>query len=73
MSLQEHTIHFVPLPSRRLIDDTYWKRFTLLGQSLGSIWLLLQGIGVIGRDGVWGDYFIGQITIQFLSIRLMDS
>jgi hypothetical protein len=59
LSIQPSTIHFIPLPSRHLVDDNYWTRFTLLGQSLGSMWIAMQGIGVIGKDGLWGDFFIG--------------
>lgn len=41
-----HSIHFLPLPSRRLISDGYWTRFTLLGQSLGSVLVCAEGFGV---------------------------
>jgi alpha-1,2-mannosyltransferase len=52
-------MHFVPLPSREIISDTYWTRFTLLGQSIGSIALAWEGL--CGQDGLWGDVFIGQL------------
>jgi alpha-1,2-mannosyltransferase len=53
-------MQFVPLPSRHLIDDAYYSRFTLLGQSLGSLYLAYQGL--CGKDGLWGDIFLGQLT-----------
>lgn len=58
IKLLPDTLHFIPLHSRYLVDDGYWKRFTLLGQSLGSIWLVWQGL--TGTDGFWGDIFVGE-------------
>lgn len=40
------------------MDDGYWQRFTLLGQSLGSIRLVWEGL--TGPDGFWGDIFVGE-------------
>lgn len=57
LDLDPKRMHFVPLPSREIISDTYWKRFTLLGQSVGSIALAWEGL--CGEDGLWGDAFIG--------------
>lgn len=57
IELLPDTLHFVPLPSRYLVDDTYWSRFTLLGQSLGSVYLAYEGL--CGKQGLWGDLFIG--------------
>lgn len=51
------SLHFVPLPSRHLISDTFWSHLTLLGQSLGSVYLAFQGL--TGKDGLWGDVYIG--------------
>jgi alpha-1,2-mannosyltransferase len=54
-------IEFLALPSRRLISDTYWRRFTLIGQSLGSVLVAAEGIGLWGKtNGFWSDVFIGQ-------------
>nr|XP_019005182.1 alpha-1,2-mannosyltransferase [Kwoniella mangroviensis CBS 8507]OCF68643.1 alpha-1,2-mannosyltransferase [Kwoniella mangroviensis CBS 8507] len=65
-------MHFVPLPSRYLISDNYWKRFTLLAQSLGSVYLAYEGL--CGKDGLWGDVFIDSMghgfifpTVRFIS------
>ena len=51
---------FIPLPSRHLISDTYWKHFTLLGQSFGS--LVLAWEGLCGKEGLWGDVFLGMVN-----------
>jgi len=53
-------MHIIPLNSRYMVDDTYWKRFTLLGQSLGSIYLAWEGF--CGKDGLWGDIFLGEFS-----------
>lgn len=63
IDLNPATLAFVPLPARHLISDTYWKRFTLLGQSLGSVYLAFQGL--CGKDGVWGDMFIDTMGYAF--------
>ncbi|WVW78496.1 hypothetical protein I302_100451 [Kwoniella bestiolae CBS 10118] len=64
-------IHFVPLPSRYLISDKYWKRFTLLAQSLGSVYLAYEGL--CGKDGLWGDVFIDSMGhgFTFPTVRLI--
>lgn len=59
ISLDPSSIHFIALPSRHVISDSYWRRFTLLGQSAGSVWLALQGL-VTGKDALWPDIFIGE-------------
>lgn len=58
INLSPDTLHFVPLPSRHLISDDYWRHFTLLGQSLGSVVLAWEGL--CGKDGLWGDVFLGE-------------
>lgn len=63
IDLNPATLAFVPLPARHLISDTYWKRFTLLGQSLGSVYLAFQGL--CGKNGVWGDMFIDTMGYAF--------
>ncbi|KAK8847360.1 hypothetical protein IAR55_005217 [Kwoniella newhampshirensis] len=61
--LNASRLHFIPLPSRYLVADTYWKRFTLLGQSLGSVYLVWEGL--CGKDGLWGDVFIDSMGYGF--------
>ena len=57
IKLDPATLHFIPLPSRYLISDGYYNYFTLLGQSLGSIYLAWEGL--CGKEGLWGDIFLG--------------
>ncbi|BEJ12922.1 hypothetical protein CspHIS471_0300960 [Cutaneotrichosporon sp. HIS471] len=63
IKLSPATLAFIPLRSRHLISDTYWRRFTLLGQSFGSV--LLAWEGLCGRDGLWGDIFIDSMGYAF--------
>lgn len=62
IKLDPASIHFVSLRSRHVISDSYWRRFTLLGQSAGSVWLALQGM-VMDTDGFWPDIFIGEYGV----------
>jgi hypothetical protein len=57
IKLDPATLHFIPLPSRYLISDGYYNYFTLLNQSLGSIYLAWEGL--CGKEGLWGDIFLG--------------
>ncbi|WVR04606.1 hypothetical protein IAU60_001616 [Kwoniella sp. DSM 27419] len=63
IELDASRLHFVPLPSRHLVSDNYWRRFTLLGQSLGSIVLAWEGL--CGSEGLWGDIFIDSMGYAF--------
>ncbi|WWD21459.1 hypothetical protein CI109_105944 [Kwoniella shandongensis] len=63
IALDSSRLHFIPLPSRHYISDTYWKRFTLLGQSIGSIILAWEGL--CGNEGLWGDIFIDSMGYGF--------
>ncbi|KAI9464364.1 hypothetical protein HD554DRAFT_1266864 [Boletus coccyginus] len=42
--LKPSALHFVFLKLRGLIDGSRWPRFTILGQSLGSMYLLWEAI-----------------------------
>lgn len=64
IELDPARLHFVPLGKRYLISDGYWKRFTLLGQSLGSLALAFEGL--CGEDGLWGDLFIGKFCVSLV-------
>ncbi|PWN54360.1 EBP-domain-containing protein [Violaceomyces palustris] len=44
------TVHFLPLKRRALVDDGYWKRFTLLGQSFGSMVMAAEAMGEMIPD-----------------------
>ncbi|KAI0252784.1 mannosyltransferase [Lactifluus subvellereus] len=44
IALAPDSLHFVFLESRRLVEDRAWPRFTLLGQSLGSMYLAWEAM-----------------------------
>ncbi|EIW52437.1 mannosyltransferase [Trametes versicolor FP-101664 SS1] len=44
IELSPQTLHFVFLQSRHLVEDSAWPRFTLLGQSLGSMYLAWEAM-----------------------------
>ncbi|KAH7907372.1 mannosyltransferase [Hygrophoropsis aurantiaca] len=44
INLNPASLHFVFLNSRHLVEDSAWPRFTLLGQSLGSMYLAWEAM-----------------------------
>lgn len=50
ITLDPSTLHFVFLRRRWLVEDSSWPRFTLLGQSLGSVGLAFEGLSAIIPD-----------------------
>ncbi|KAF9568744.1 mannosyltransferase [Agrocybe pediades] len=50
ISLDPSLLHFVFLRSRRLVEDSAWPRFTLLGQSLGSMYLAWESMTQLVPD-----------------------
>jgi len=44
IELSPESLHFVFLKSRYLVEDATWPMFTLLGQSLGSMYLAWEAI-----------------------------
>ncbi|KAF8333595.1 uncharacterized protein EI90DRAFT_3052511 [Cantharellus anzutake] len=58
--LDPASLAFVYLPSRHLVDGISWKRFTLLGQSLGSMWLAWEAL-----DRIVPDAFIDTMGYAF--------
>ncbi|GAA6019262.1 hypothetical protein JCM10207_005057 [Rhodosporidiobolus poonsookiae] len=63
LSLAPSTLHFVPLRRRFLVEDRTWPRFTLVGQSLGSVLLAYEGLA--GREGVVPDVWIDTMGYAF--------
>jgi len=57
ISLDGKSLHFVFLTSRRFVEDSTWPRFTLLGQSLGSMYLAWEAMSKLIPD-----LYIGQNT-----------
>ncbi|KAN0139176.1 mannosyltransferase [Lactarius tabidus] len=50
ITLAPDTLHFVFLESRWLVEDRAWPRFTLLGQSLGSMFLAWEAMSKFVPD-----------------------
>lgn len=50
MDLDPSTIHFVFLKHRHVVEDSYWPRFTLLGQSIGSMYLAWEAMTELMPD-----------------------
>ncbi|KAG1796896.1 glycosyltransferase family 4 protein [Suillus variegatus] len=50
ISLDPKSLHFVFLKRRRLVEDAAWPRFTLLGQSLGSMFLAWEALSQVIPD-----------------------
>ena len=50
ISLDPHTLAFVYLRGRWLVEDTTWPKFTLLGQSVGSMLLCTEALQALVPD-----------------------
>lgn len=50
IELDPSSLHFVFLDSRRFIEDASWPHFTLLGQSLGSMYLVWEAMHKLVPD-----------------------
>ncbi|KII91044.1 glycosyltransferase family 4 protein [Plicaturopsis crispa FD-325 SS-3] len=50
ITLDPDTLHFVFLNSRWAVEDATWRHFTLLGQSLGSIYLAYEALSKLIPD-----------------------
>jgi alpha-1,2-mannosyltransferase len=50
ISLDGTKLQFVFLQSRRFVEDSTWPRFTLLGQSLGSMYLAWEAMSKLIPD-----------------------
>jgi alpha-1,2-mannosyltransferase len=50
ITLAPQSLHFVFLESRWLVEDSAWPRFTLLGQSLGSMYLAWEALSKFVPD-----------------------
>ncbi|KIM43076.1 glycosyltransferase family 4 protein, partial [Hebeloma cylindrosporum] len=50
ITLDGKQVHFVFLRSRRFVEDSTWPRFTLLGQSLGSMYLAWEAMSKLVPD-----------------------
>jgi alpha-1,2-mannosyltransferase len=50
IELDAERVHFVFLTRRRWVEDSTWPRFTLLGQSVGSMLLAWEATGILLPD-----------------------
>lgn len=50
ISLHPRSLHFVFLKKRHLVEDATWPRFTLLGQSVGSMILAWEALAQVIPD-----------------------
>ena len=50
ITLDPHTLHFMYLSTRRYVLASTWPRFTLLGQSLGSLVLAIDAFNLLVPD-----------------------
>lgn len=50
IKLDPSTLHFIFLHKRHLVADTTWPRFTLLGQSVGSMVLAWEAMSSLIPD-----------------------
>ncbi|GAA5940523.1 alpha-1,2-mannosyltransferase ALG11 [Sporobolomyces koalae] len=64
ITLDPETVHFVMLKSRFLVEDTTWKRFTLLGQSFGSVLLAIEALW-FNREAVAPEVWIDSMGYAF--------
>ncbi|KAJ7206027.1 mannosyltransferase [Mycena pura] len=51
IALSPATLHFVFLTRRVLVEDSTYRHFTLIGQSLGSVGLVLEALSLFVPDG----------------------
>jgi len=56
ITLRPDTLDFVFLTSRWLVEESTWPRFTLLGQSLGSMYMAWEAINLLTPDLFIGAY-----------------
>ncbi|KAF9968975.1 asparagine-linked glycosylation protein [Actinomortierella ambigua] len=54
IELDPNMLEFEYLKHRKWVEGTQWPRFTLLGQSLGSIWLAWEALNKVVPD-IWFD------------------
>jgi alpha-1,2-mannosyltransferase len=50
IELDEERVVFIFLTKRRLVDDSFWPRFTLIGQAIGSVLLAYEAISLLVPD-----------------------
>lgn len=56
IELSPTSLHFVFLNSRYLVEDATWPKFTMIGQSLGSMYLAWEAVSKFVPDLFIGSY-----------------
>ena len=67
ITLAPDSLHFVFLESRRFVEDSAWPRFTLVGQSLGSMYLAWEAMSKFIPD-----LYIGELCYYSYSLRFPE-
>lgn len=68
IKLDPARMHFVYLKKRYLVEDATWKHFTLIGQSIGSVFLGYEAIRKLSPDA-----FIGTQRVKGCAFSLWKS
>jgi alpha-1,2-mannosyltransferase len=76
IKLSSESLHFVFLNSRYLVEDATWPMFTILGQSLGSMYLAWEAVSKFVPDFFIGIYstpvsFVFRPGVDLLMIDTM--
>ncbi|KAN0064612.1 asparagine-linked glycosylation protein [Thecaphora frezii] len=50
IEVKEDNVILIPLRNRHLVEDGYWRRLTLLGQSYGSVVMAFEAMGALIPD-----------------------
>jgi alpha-1,2-mannosyltransferase len=66
ITLDTSKIHFVFLQGRKWVEDSTWPRFTLLGQSIGSMILAAEAFTTLLPD-----LYIGELLSRRLLIPVL--
>lgn len=72
IDLNPRTLAFVFLTRRRWVEDHTWKRFTLLGQSIGSLWLGLEAASALLPDLYIGTFIHATSCLSKLMMGRYD-
>jgi hypothetical protein len=71
ITLAPQSLHFVFLESRWLVEDRSWPRFTLVGQSLGSMYLAWEALSKFVPDIYIGVFpVVGTILLSLRGVPL---
>ncbi|ANB11712.1 alpha-1,2-mannosyltransferase ALG11 [Sugiyamaella lignohabitans] len=66
ITVDESRVVFIFLTKRRLVEDSFWTRFTLIGQAIGSVMLAKEAVSLLVPD-VFVDTMGYPFTYPFIS------